>query len=638
MAMDRLPDKLAVILHADIAGSTELVYQDKQLAHERIRDSFQRFSKTIEKYHGQVLEIRGDALLASFERGSDAVSAALAFQADQRYQNSRIQDEIQSHVRVGISLGEVVIADGTVTGTGVVQAQRVEQLANPDGVCITAPIHESLSKRMPFEFESLGEKKLKGFEHAVHVYRVELTSTDSIPVPTEITRTKALSGNRSVLLALVVVILILISSAAYWLKPDEPNVEAASIERMAFPLPDKPSIAILPFTNMSNDAEQEFFVDGMTEDLITDLSKVSGLFVIARNSVFTYKGKAVKVRQVAEELGVRYVMEGSVRRAGDQVRINAQLIDATTGGHVWADRYDGTYGDVFALQDRMTARIISALSLKLSPQEKVLLARHETASPEAYDEFLKGWELRWRVSSENYARAEQHFQRALELDPDYARAHAGLALLYMQVWQQSWHQDAESQPDGWRRAQLHLEAAMSNPDSLTHGLRSTLALYEGRHEKAISEARQAVALNPGSAEGYLALAEALSYSGEAMETIYNIELAKRLDPNLPGSYLIVQGRALFNRMGYRGSIRTFEKAHQAIPDDTQPLIYQIAAYGHLGETDYAGVALNQLNNLLKSDNLPAFTLSPLRNQLPYKSPEDLKHLTDGLVLGGVPER
>ena len=328
MAKDRLSDTLAVILHADVEGSTELIHQDKQLAHERIRDSFQRFSNTIEKYHGQVLELRGDALLASFERSSDAVAAALAFQADHTYQNSRLQDDIRPVIRVGISMGEVVIADNTVTGTGVVQAQRVEQLAGPGGICITAVIHDSLSKRMPFEFVSLGEKELKGFDHAVHVYRVELASGESVPAPIEAGNQNAPPENRRLIAAFVAVILVVVGGTAFWFKSQEPKVDAASIERMAFPLPDKPSIAVLPFTNMSGVAEQEYFADGITENLITDLSKISGIFVIALNSSFSYKGQQVKVRQVAEDLGVRYVMEGSVQRAGDQVRINVQLIDA----------------------------------------------------------------------------------------------------------------------------------------------------------------------------------------------------------------------------------------------------------------------------------------------------------------------
>jgi adenylate cyclase len=636
MAKDRLSGKLAVILHADIAGSTALVQQDEQLAHERIQDAFHRFSETIQKYQGRVLELRGDALLAQFERASDAVSAALSFQLDHAEFVSRLDDDLKPAIRVGVALGEVVIADGTVTGAGVILAQRVEQLSDAGGVCISSAVHEALPRRMPFDLENLGEHDLKGFHDSVRVYRVRPKPGVPIPPTQAGIRSKPPQISRFSLGLAIVVVLAILVGILYFVFPDDPPEELALTSRMAHPLPDKPSIVVLPFSNFSDDANQEYFADGMTEDLITDLSKISGLFVIARNSSFSFKDRQVKVRQVAEELGVRYVLEGSVRRAGNQVRINAQLIDATSGGHVWADRYDGTYDDVFALQDRITAKIISALSLQLSPQDEVQLVKSETASPEAYDEFLKGWELRWRINRESYARAEQYFKKALEYDPEYARAHAGLALLYMQTWQQGWHQDFGLPSAGWLRAQEHLEAAMSNPDSLTHSLRSTLELFKGRHEKAISEARQAVALNPGSAESHLVLAEALSYSGEHMEAIYNVELAQRLDPNLPGSYLIVEGRALFDRMAYQGAVRTLEKARQAIPDDAQPLIYQIAAYGHLGDNDYAGLALNQLNNILKSDNLPSFTLSALRNQLPYKSHEALQHLRDGLIKGGVP--
>jgi TolB-like protein/class 3 adenylate cyclase/Flp pilus assembly protein TadD len=634
MAKDHLSGKLAVILHADIAGSTKLVQQDEQLAHERIQDAFQRFSDTVGKYHGRVQELRGDALIAEFERASDAVSATLSFQLDHAEVVSGLDDDLKPMIRVGIALGEVVIADNTVTGAGVVLAQRVEQLSDAGGVCISSAVHEAMPRRMPFELENLGEHDLKGFDDSVRIYRVKPKPGVPVPPPQARTGLKLPKVIRGLSIVLLLVILVTIIYTVY---QEDPPEEPALESRMAHPLPDKPSIAVLPFNNFSDDANQEYFADGMTEDLITDLSKITGLFVIARNTSFSFKGRQVKVREVAEQLGVRYVLEGSIRRAGDQVRINAQLIDATSGGHVWADRYDGTYDDVFALQDRMTGKIISALSLQLSPQEEVQLSKPDTASPEAYDEFLKGWELRWRVNPESFARAEQHFKKALEYDPDYARAHAGLALLYMQIWQQGWHQDSGSPSAGWHRAREHLEAAMSNPDSLTHSLRSTLELHNRRHDKAISEARQAVELNPSSAEGHLVLAEALSYSGEAMEAIYNVELAQRLDPNLPGSYLVVEGRALFDRMSYQGAVRTLEKARRAIPDDTQALIYQIAAYGHLGENDYAGLALNQLNNLLKSDNFPSFTLSSLHNRLPYKSQEALQHLRDGLIKGGVPE-
>ena len=301
--------------------------------------------------------MRGDALVAEFGRASDAVEASLAFQAENTEFNSTLEDDIRATLRIGISLGEVVIADNTVTGEGVVLAQRLEQLAAPGGLCIQSAVHEAVPGRLPFEYDNLGEQEIKGFEEPVRAYAVRLKRGEAIPPPelhALIEGTPPARPKRQWIVGGLIAFLILVGGGLTWLQLWVPREEPASIERMAFPLPDKPSIAVLPFANMSGDSEQEYYVDGLTDDLITDLSKLSGLFVIARNSTFTYKGKSVKIQQVAEELGVRYVLEGSVRRAGDQVRINAQLIDATTGGHLWAERYDGSLADVFALQDKVT--------------------------------------------------------------------------------------------------------------------------------------------------------------------------------------------------------------------------------------------------------------------------------------------
>ena len=361
MAKERLSDKLAVILHADVAGSTGLVQQDEHLAHERIQDSFRRFSDVIEQYRGKVLELRGDALLAEFDRASDAVSATLAFQSDQAYYLSRLKDDLKPSIRVGIAMGEVVIGDSTVTGAGVVLAQRIEQLAEPGSLCITAALHEALPNRMPFDLENIGEKALKGFEDPVRVYRVELSSGVSIPPPQQENQPKSSQKTWYLKATIAMGVVVIVIGIAYQLKPTTAMEEPASIERMAFPLPDKPSIAVLPFTNISGDVEQEYFADGMTENLITDLSKISGLFVIARNSSFSYKGQHVKVRQVAEDLGVRYVMEGSVQRAGEQVRINAQLIDATTGGHLSGLNVTMVLWKTYLhLQDEVTQQIVSS--------------------------------------------------------------------------------------------------------------------------------------------------------------------------------------------------------------------------------------------------------------------------------------
>ncbi len=300
MAMDHLSNKLAIILHADVAGSTQMVQRDEHLSHERIQDAFNRFSDIINKYSGNVLEHRGDALLAEFDRPSDAVAATLAFQANHTDFLSFLNDDLKPEIRVGIAMGEVVIADNTVTGAGVVLAQRVEQLADSGGICITSAVQESISKRQPFEIENIGEQTLKGFNDPMRVYKVRLKSGESVPQPQskyEPRRSQILWKQAAFM---VVAILTILGWIVY---PGNTN--------------DKPSIAILPFTNLSDDPEQEFFADGMTDDLITDISKIPDLLVIARNSVFAYKGKTVNVRQVAEELAVRYVMEGSVRRVGN---------------------------------------------------------------------------------------------------------------------------------------------------------------------------------------------------------------------------------------------------------------------------------------------------------------------------------
>ena len=409
MAKERLSGKLAVILHADVVGSTTLVQQDKELAHERIQDSFKHFSDTIEKYHGQVLELRGDALLAEFKRASDAVTAALSFQVDHTYNLSRLKDDLRPATRVGIAMGEIVIADSTATGAGVVQAQRIEQLADQGGVCITAAIHEGLSNNLPFDLENLGEKKLKGFDYSVQVFRIELKPGESIPPPRESRQSDTPPKTRGLMVTAVVIALLLAGSAAYWFKSRVPQVEVASAERMVFPLPDKPSLVVLPFANISDDKEQEYFADGITDDLLTGLSKLPGLFLISRSTSFTYKDKPIKIREIAIELGVRYVVEGSVRRAGNTVRINAQLIDAISGGHIWAEKYDGDISDIFKLQDDVVAKIVFSLDQNIIPQKTVA----ETDVPEAYDLFLQGLKYSYVIDPESLVKAIDYFKLAI---------------------------------------------------------------------------------------------------------------------------------------------------------------------------------------------------------------------------------
>jgi TolB-like protein/class 3 adenylate cyclase len=356
-------------LHADIAGSTALVQQDEHLAHERIQDTFRRFGSIIGQYHGRVRELRGDALLAEFERASDAVTAALAFQTGQVEYTSQFNDNILPIVRVGIALGEVVIADNTITGAGVVLAQRIEQLCEPGSVNITEAIREALPDRLPIDTEKLGKHDLKGFDKSVQVNRVRLHAKTEVPPP-EPRQVK--NHNRFPLIAAAVAVLAVIAMAIMWLKPWQPDMALASVERMAFPLPEKPSSVILPFVNLSRESEQEVFVDGLTGDIISELTRYPHFFVIARQSSFAYKNKPVTTQQVAEELGVQYLVEGSIERTPKQFRISAQLVDALTSRHDWADRYEVPLEDALVARDKVVRAIVSSFPGKIERAESIV--------------------------------------------------------------------------------------------------------------------------------------------------------------------------------------------------------------------------------------------------------------------------
>ncbi|MEE8352703.1 MAG: tetratricopeptide repeat protein, partial [Rhodospirillales bacterium] len=414
-------------------------------------------------------------------------------------------------------------------------------------------------------------------------------------------------------------------------QPWKSEVEPASIERMAFPLPDKPSIAVLPFTNLSDDPSQEYFVDGMTEDLITDLSKISGLFVIARNSSFSYKGQQVKVRQVAEELGVRYVLEGSVRRVEDQIRVNAQLVDATTGGHLWADRYDDHVDNVFALQDRITKKIFAALALKLSAGEEEKLGRKETSNIEAYDAFLKGWEFYRRWTPDDFQEALPYFQKAIELDPQYGRAYAAIASIYTESYQNAWDWShvvgvsAEAMPG---LAGEYLKEALKYPTPLAHQVASKWYVILLFSDESIAEATRAIALDPNDSVGYAAMATALIYSGKPEEAIDFVNKAIRFDPHNTARYLFTLGMAYFGMEKFQQAVSVFERAFKLNPElGLVQRAYLTAAYMHLGEEERA---MAELNRPEIKDVRELYELYVKYEGAYYKNSEDSSRLINAL--------
>jgi TolB-like protein/rhodanese-related sulfurtransferase len=396
---------------------------------------------------------------------------------------------------------------------------------------------------------------------------------------------------------------------------------------MAFPLPDKPSIAVLPFNNMSDDPGQDYFADGMTEDLITDLSKISGLFVIARNSSFSYKGQQVKVGRVAEELGVRYVLEGSVRRAGDEVRINAQLIDATTGGHLWAERYDGTLEDVFDLQDRVTEQIVAALAISLTGEEQAQQARHDTDNAAAHDAYLQGWAHYKLLTPQDLARAIPFFEEAVRLDPGYAQAHAALASVYWDAYQNDWAFDLDMPSfRAEARANEHLEEALKAPTPLAHVLQSRMFASLGFPGEAVVEAEKAVALDGNDATALAGLASALVQADRPAEGLDYIDQAMRVDPHHPPSYLITLGATQFGLEQYEDAAMTFKRAVKRNPDSVLPLVYLASSHGHLGRIKDADNAIEAANDIqaklgmgdLTLERMPdTYTDTPFRGEIDF---------------------
>ncbi|MDH3759696.1 MAG: winged helix-turn-helix domain-containing protein [Gammaproteobacteria bacterium] len=462
------------------------------------------------------------------------------------------------------------------------------------------------------------------------IAEVETTQTDRIdPSPLPERQSENLRSRPATLWYLLLITTALLIAAIVGWQINE--------AKETWPPPGKTVMAVLPFVNTGNEIEHSYFSDGITDDLNNRLSGLPGLIVISSNSTRVYKGKAVDVRQVAAELGAEYLLEGSVRRGGTRIRVNAQLIDGKTGTQEWADNYDGELKDVFDLQDQISGQIISALSLKLGDGEVVKKARPETTSTAAYEALLKGLEQTRHFTRESFATAEAHFLQALEHDPGYARAHAALALIYWRAWQQKWHLNSGSRFAGWGRAKQELDAAMEQPTPLALSLHSSMFLYNRRYEQAIEEARKAIALNPSSATGYLALADALAFDGQPVQAIETADNAIRLDPNFTAPYLKIKGRAQFDLQQYDQAIETLERSVVGNPDDLDSMVVLLAAYGQSGQQSPAQEILERLNRKYRQERKSGFTQDSPKTRWPYRNRTDRVRLIEGLRLAGVPE-
>jgi TolB-like protein/class 3 adenylate cyclase/Flp pilus assembly protein TadD len=646
MTKDGLKRKLAAILSADVEGYSRLMGDDEVGTIRTLAAYKEAMISLIGQYSGRVVDSPGDNLLAEFASAVDAVQCAVEIQRELAERNQDRSEDSKMFFRIGVNVGDVIDKEEKIYGDGVNIAARVEGLAEAGGICISGRVYDQVENKLDLEYEFLGEQKVKNITRPVRIYRVR---SDLDAAAHRVVQAKQVVGRkwRKIVLVSTAVVVVGAVIVAGWQfnQWQSTKVGAASVEKMAFPLPDKPSIAVLPFDNLSDDPKQEYFCDGMTEDLITDLSKISGMLVIARNSTFAYKGKPVKIRQVAEELGVRYVLEGSVRKAENKVRITAQLIDAISGHHIWANRYDGKLKDIFALQDKVARSIVTALAVQLTAGDEERVARRGTEDVQAYDAFLRGWENYRRQTPDDFRRAISYFEKAVDLDPHYARAYAALAATYWEIWKRLWHEKLGlSRTANWHepryRAEQFLAKAMQNPTSLAHQVVSAKLLHLHQYEEAIAEAQRAIALDPNDAESYVALADTLTLAGRADEALNWVERAMRLNPHYPSYYLYQLGLARFGLAQFDKAAISLGKATALNPDDRWSYRLLLATYGHLGRSEDAKMALQAIKKRDKrgwQNSIDPLTIRSSAFWLPFKEPADAERLAQGLRKAGIPD-
>jgi adenylate cyclase len=607
---DRLSLKLAVILHADVVGSTSLVQINETLAHERIQAAFHRFSEAIGSYGGITHELRGDALVAEFEKASDAVAAALTFQILNEGFNVTLSDNIQPRLRVGISMGEVVIADNTITGAGVVLAQRLEQLADSGGVVVQGAVSETVPTRMPYDFESLGEQLLKGFDQPVRAFSVKLKSGEELPVPDGFSEPLSTEHNNPLFPA----------------KLSRDSYEALTGERLE--LPNKPSIAVLPFQNMSGDPEQEFFADGMSEDIITALSRLPNLVVIARNSTFVYKGRAVDVREVGRDLGVSHVLEGSIRKSGNRLRITSQLIDTSNGDHVWAERDDRNLDDIFAVQDEITHNIVVELQVKLVRGEAANLFITSTNSVEAWEYAMRAAPLVDSHVRDNVADARHLLNQALELDQNYSNAWVLIGWLYWEesVW--NWCDDTD---EAMQKALASAQKALAiDPNfPMAYSLLANIHMVLGEAELSITMAEKAVKLAPNNSLVQAFLGNVLMDSGRIKEGIQKMKKAIRLCPFPIPWYLMVFGAGYHLNGDNDAAIIALNQAIEREPESHLPRVWLASTLAEARKFDEAKAVSKEV-----LDIDPNFSALQWANSFKSKSHDRLK---GNLLAAGLPE-
>lgn len=626
LTSDRVERRLMAIVAADMVGYSRLMEADEEgtLARQKLHRK-ELVDPRISDHDGRIVKTTGDGFLIEFGSVVDAVRCAVDVQKAVTKREANVDDDKRIRYRVGINLGDVIIDDDDVMGDGVNIAARLESMAAPGEVLISGTTFDHVKNKLDYEFRFLGERQLKNIADPVRTYLV---------LPDGHAKRewgKQLSPRNWRQFAGPAALLLIMAGIGWW-QPWTAHVDPARPAKMAYPLPEKPSIAVLPFDNIGGDIQQDYLADGLTENITSTLSKIPGMFVIARNSTFTYKGKAVRVKQVAEDLGVRYVLEGSVQHSGDRIRVTAQLIDALEDYHVWSEQYDRKLTDLFSVQDEITLRIATELQVRFAEGSQGRLpVGHGTRNIKAWANAVQGFALFRKLTREENARAQQLLQEATSLDPSYAWAWTVLAWTHWNDARNGWGSSQENS------FQMAFELATKSKEidysvPFTYSLLGALNLLKGEYEKAVALNEQAVALDPNGADRKALLGMVLTYAGQPEQAVTLLEQAMRLNPRYPGWYLVTLGRAY--RLSGRpdDAIEALQRAKERIPRNDHARVVLTAAYLENGRQEEARSEAADILNLN-----PKFSIRKFAKVIPYKDPEQAKRILNALRQVGLPE-
>ena len=619
--------KLTAILSADVKEYSRLMGEDEESTVSTLKARRELIAESIQEHRGRVVDSPGDNLLAEFGSVVDAVRCAVEIQEEIKGRNDELPESRRMEFRIGVNLGDVIEDENRIYGDGINIAARLESLAEASGICISGSAYEQIKNKLTLGYAYLGERSVKNIAEPIKVYRVLMEPENAGKVTGE-QKVRLIRPHWAILTAVVLVF----GAAAmaiwnFYFRSAAPEQKAASISKPAIPLAERASIVVLPFKNLSGDPEQEYFSDGITNDIITDLSKFREMLVIASNTVFTYKNKPINVKQVSEALSVRYVLEGTVQKASNKVRINAQLIDAHTEHHLWAERFDRDLKDLFALQEEIVQTIVTTLAIKISAAERARAMRKDTDNLEAYDYVLRGREYYKERTRSTNVKAKEMFKKAIELDPNYADAYVHLAWSYMSELSYGWTEfPAQTVQKAFDLVDKALTLEESN--AAAHGLLGYFYIYRGEYELGYSALQRAIELNPNDASSYYRFAMVALYSGRTDEAIAAAKTALRFDPNISPSAFFCLGSGNYLKGQYNNAIKALKKGVARKFDFVDLHVILAASYAQGGRQEDA---VREAKTVLRLD--PFFEVESYGEV--FQNPADREKILAGLRKAGL---